>query len=124
MLAAILTLCGIMVMTSCSNNDDDPAGQSDQEYKGVPLANRLSMVIKYRFQDRMGSYTDTSGQVQAYHPYSVVDARLTWQTDTYSLYAEANNLFNKRYVDFGNVPQPGCWLLAGAAITLGGSQDR
>jgi iron complex outermembrane receptor protein len=90
----------------------------------LSLASRLSMVVKYRFQDRMGSYTDTSGQVQAYHPYSVVDTRLTWQADTYSLYAEANNLFNKHYVDFGNVPQPGCWLMAGASITLSRSRDR
>ena len=35
MIAAILTLCGTIGLTSCSN-DDDPAGQQD-EYAGVPL---------------------------------------------------------------------------------------
>ena len=80
---------------------------------GLPLVSRLSLMVKYRFQDRMGSYTDTSGQQRAYHPYSVIDTRLTWQADAYTLYAEANNLLNHRYVEFGNVPQPGCWLMAG-----------
>ena len=79
----------------------------------LPLVRRLSLVVKYRFQDRMGTYTDINGQVRPYRPYSLVDARLTWQADAYTLYAEANNLLNHRYVDFGNVPQPGCWLMAG-----------
>lgn len=80
---------------------------------GLPLVRSLSLVVKYRFQDRMGTYTDINGQVRPYRPYSLVDARLTWQADAYTLYAEANNLLNHRYVDFGNVPQPGCWLMAG-----------
>ena len=79
----------------------------------LPLVRSLSLVVKYRFQDRMGTYTDINGQVRPYRPYSLVDARLTWQADAYTLYAEANNLLNHRYVDFGNVPQPGCWLMAG-----------
>ena len=84
----------------------------------LPLVSRLSMMLKYRFQDRMGTYTDTSGQVQNYHPYSVVDARLSWLSERYTLYAEANNLLNHRYVDFGNVPQPGIWLMAGATYSF------
>ncbi len=84
----------------------------------LPVTNQLTLNAKYRFQDRMGTYTDTSGQVQNYHPYSVVDARLTWQADAYTLYVEANNLLNHRYVDYGNVPQPGIWLMAGAAYSF------
>ena len=78
------------------------------------IAERLNLTVNYRWQDRMGSYTDTSGQVQSYHPYSVVDTRLSWNADTYSLYIEGNNLLSHRYVDYGNVPQPGFWLMVGA----------
>ncbi|MBQ2675365.1 MAG: TonB-dependent receptor [Prevotella sp.] len=78
------------------------------------LFSRLDLTLCYRYQDRMGSYTDTSGQVQSYHPYSVVDTRLSWNADTYSLYIEGNNLLSHRYVDYGNVPQPGFWLMVGA----------
>ena len=78
------------------------------------LMKRLDLSVMYRFQDRMGSYTTVDGEVKNYHPYSVVDARLSWNADTYSIYIETNNLTSKRYVDYGNVPQPGCWVMAGA----------
>ncbi len=82
------------------------------------LTRQLDLLVKYRFQDRMGSYTTVDGEVCDYHPYSIVDARLSWNTDTYSIYIETNNLTNKRYVDYGNVPQPGCWVMAGAKWRL------
>ena len=80
----------------------------------VRLARQLDLTLKYRFQDRMGSYTSVDGEVCDYHPYSIVDARLAWNTDSYSLYLEGNNLTSKRYVDYGNIPQPGIWLTMGA----------
>ena len=78
------------------------------------LFGKLDLTLCYRFQDRMGSYTDTDGQIQPYHPYSVVDARLVWDADTYSIYIAGNNLTCHRYVDYGNVRQPGLWLTVGA----------
>ncbi len=81
----------------------------------VRLIDHLLLNIGYRWQDRMGTYTDVSGEVQHYHPYSIVDAKLTWQHDHYSVYVEGNNLTNHRYVDYGNVPQPGTWLMVGAS---------
>ena len=84
----------------------------------MPIFALLNLTVNYRWQDRMGSYTDTNGQIQSYHPYSIVDCRLAWNADTYSLYMEANNLFSKKYVDYGNVPQPGTWLMAGFKYNL------
>jgi iron complex outermembrane receptor protein len=83
----------------------------------MPLAKRLSLTVKYRYQDRTGSYTDTNGEVRDYRPYSVVDSRMNWEGERYALYVEGNNLLGTRYVDYGNVPQPGCWLMVGAKIT-------
>ena len=82
------------------------------------IAERLNLTVNYRWQDRMGSYTDTDGQIQPYHPYSVVDARLAWDADTYSIYIAGNNLTCHRYVDYGNVPQPGAWVTAGVKVSL------
>jgi iron complex outermembrane receptor protein len=82
------------------------------------IAERLNLTVNYRWQDRMGSYTDTDGQIQPYHPYSVVDARLAWDADTYSIYIAGNNLTCHRYVDYGNVRQPGLWLTVGAKVSL------
>lgn len=82
------------------------------------LMNKLNMDIHYRLQDRTGTYTDTNGDVNEYKPFGIVDTRLSWDAEQLSLYLEANNLFNKSYVDYGHVPQPGRWLMAGATVRL------
>ena len=77
------------------------------------LTESLDLTLGYRWQDRMGQYTTIDGEIKGYHPYSVIDARLAWTKDTYSIYVEGNNLTGHRYVDYGNVPQPGCWVIGG-----------
>ena len=78
----------------------------------------FDLTLNYRWQDRMGSYTTVDGEVRAYHPYSVVDARLSWDQASYAIYLEGNNLTNHRYVDYGNVVQPGCWITAGIKLKV------
>ena len=84
----------------------------------VPLWKQLTLGVNFRWQDRVGQYTDFDGVVQDYQPYALVDARLTWQQKKWKLYLEANNLFDKDYVDFGHVEEPGRWLMAGMHISL------
>ena len=77
------------------------------------------MNVSCRWQDRVGTYTSFSGEVSDYSPYALVDARIQWEARRYTLYAEANNLLdNCSYVDFGNVEQPGLWLIGGIKIRL------
>ena len=81
------------------------------------LWTKLCLALNLRWQDRYGTYTDFEGQVNEYRPYALVDARLQWTAPRFTLYAEANNLLdNRSYVDFGNVPQPGLWLVGGITI--------
>ena len=82
------------------------------------IVSRLDLGINFRWQDRRGIYTDFDGTVKEYSPYSVVDARLSWTAPKYKLYLEANNLFDKNYIDYGCVPQPGTWLIAGLSVEL------
>lgn len=74
----------------------------------------LNLNVNYRYQYRIGSYTNTDNVACDYKPYSLVDARLSWDKPQYSVYVEANNLFDADYVDYGNVRQPGVWIMAGA----------
>ena len=79
-----------------------------------PLWRGLSVRAGLRWQDREGSYTTFSGDVATYRPYALMDARLAWTEPRYVLYAEVNNLLdNRSYVDYGNVEQPGTWIVAG-----------
>ena len=84
----------------------------------IPLLEKLTLGVNLRWQDRVGQYTDFSGAVNDYKPYTLVDTRLTWQEARYKLYLEANNLLDKDYVDYGHVEQPGRWLIAGLQIRL------
>lgn len=77
----------------------------------------LNLNVSYRWQDRMGNY-EQNGEMVAYEPYSLLDARLSWDTSSYQVYAEANNLLNRTYYDYGNIPQPGIWVRAGAVWRL------
>ena len=79
------------------------------------LWRELSLGLNFRWQDRTGQYTTFSGDVCDYRPYALLDARLQWTKPRYTVYAELNNVLDNRdYVDFGNVPQPGAWLVVGS----------
>ena len=110
-------------------NKDEPANiqsRSTLEYLRhkvvadvmLNVFSRLDLSLKYRYQERTGTFTNTAGETLSYSPYSIVDARLQWTASSYQLYVEANNLFNKTYYDFGAIPQPGIWVMAGAKIDI------
>jgi len=84
----------------------------------IPLSKRLTLGLHLRYQDREGQYTDFDGKVYDYEPYVLLDTRLTWQQNNWKVYAEANNLFDKDYRDFGLVKQPGRWIIIGASVRL------
>ena len=84
----------------------------------IQLAKQLSLGLNYRWQDRVGQYTDFEGRVHDYQPFGLLDARLTWSPNTWKLYVEANNLLDKHYADFGHVEQPGRWVIAGFNVNL------
>ena len=84
----------------------------------LQLSKPLSLSLNFRWQDRVGSYTDFDGTVCDYEPYALLDTRLTWQQLRWKVYLEANNLFDTRYHDYGLVTQPGRWLIAGISLAL------
>ena len=84
----------------------------------LQFSKMLSLSLNFRWQDRVGSYTDFDGTVCDYEPYALLDTRLTWQQLRWKVYLEANNLFDTRYHDYGLVTQPGRWLIAGISLGL------
>ena len=84
----------------------------------VHLVSKLTLGVNFRWQDRVGQYTEFDGHAQDYKPYALVDTRLTWQEPKYKLYLEANNLLDTSYHDFGLVEQPGRWIIAGFNVKL------
>jgi vitamin B12 transporter len=84
----------------------------------------LNASVAYRYQEREGGYLKydanhkSTGQLVSYDPYSIVDLRLSYDAPHYTIYAEANNLFDKSYYDLGNVEQPGLWMKAGVKVNF------
>mgnify|MGYP000895322451 FL=1 len=82
------------------------------------LWRNLDLGLNYRLLHRMGGYIDTNNQRHNYATYGILDARLSWNTSKWTAFAAANNLLNRTYVDYGNVPQPGTWITAGVSIQM------
>ena len=82
------------------------------------LWRNLDLGLNYRLFHRMGGYIDTNNQRHNYATYGILDTRLSWNTGKWTAFAAANNLLNRTYVDYGNVPQPGTWITAGISIQM------
>ena len=80
---------------------------------------KLTLNWAFRWQDRMGDYTDFSnkelpdGVLKPYPSFCLVDVKVQWTEQKYQIFAEANNLLNRTYFDLGNIPQAGFWFKAG-----------
>ena len=51
-------------------------------------------------------------------PSNLLDATLSYDFPQVNLYLRVNNLLNRTWYDFGDIPQPGIWLMAGVACKL------
>ena len=71
----------------------------------------LDLDVSWRYVDR-----NTGSALLA--PYSLLDARLNYAFPWMSLFLRANNLLNRTWYDFGDIPQPGLWLMAGVSCRL------
>ncbi len=71
----------------------------------------LAMDLSWRYVDR-----STGSDLLA--PYNLLDAKLSYDFPQVNLYLRVNNLLNRTWYDFGDIPQPGIWLMAGVACRL------
>jgi len=70
------------------------------------------------FQYREGGYIKYQNGVAdtmetPYDPFFQLDLTLNYRYQNWMIFAEATNLLNHTYVDYGNVPQPGIWFRTG-----------
>lgn len=112
-------------------NADKKADGFDSKYALDYLKHQLTGRVQHRvlknvdaswtllLKDRAGSYADfASGAPIDYKPHLLVSSRLSWNLKRTQFYADANNLFNVKYVDFGGLPMPGFHVSAGVKWQL------
>jgi iron complex outermembrane receptor protein len=59
-----------------------------------------------------------NGADMGIHPYpafSTLDVKLYYEFKKTTFHVDINNIYNTRYYDIGNVPQPGFWLTGGVS---------
>lgn len=71
----------------------------------------LSANISYRYVDR------ATGS-ELIKPYSLLDSKISYDFPFLEIYVRANNLLDREYYDFGDIPQPGLWFMAGITLKL------
>lgn len=89
-----------------------------------PVKN-LVFTFDYRLVNRNGNYIvykekKNTGETLPYPTYGVADFKATYQYKLFQFFATVNNLFNKKYFDFGSVEQPGITGLIGVTFKTPG----
>ncbi len=87
-----------------------------------PIYKDVSANWNFRWQKRMGTYLKYEDlkptSQQPYPAFSTLDLRVNWKIRAFDINLTANNIFNKKYFDLGNIPQAGFWLIGGISYTL------
>jgi len=74
----------------------------------------------FLYRDRVGFYTSSATNTQTpYGDFWLTDVRLTWKSKYIRVFAEANNLFDEKYADLGELIQPGRWAKLGIQVEFG-----
>lgn len=75
--------------------------------------------IWYTFKDRQGTYQFTANEpIIPYENVHLLDIRLAYSFKGIRLFADANNLLNYKYFEFGFVEQPGRWISTGLSYAF------
>jgi iron complex outermembrane receptor protein len=87
------------------------------------ILSRLYASASFSWQKRMGTYikyagAKSTGEQMRYSPYALLGMKVYWKAAGYELYVTGDNLTAHRYYDYGNVRQPGLWIMAGAKINI------
>jgi iron complex outermembrane receptor protein len=78
----------------------------------------LSASWKAGYYERAGEYTDVNKALKPYSPYFTLDTRLVWADKKFDFFADANNMLNAQYADYGGLTQPGRNFTLGCRLHL------
>lgn len=128
---AVLTLEYTRMWQSFDTNEYISESKSKLNYLRDKFTSRFShRVCKglsadwfFRYQHRMGEYRKYEDHVDTktfanYPEFSTLDLKLSYQYENLNLNLSLNNLGNKKYVDLGNIEQPGFWLTGGVSYVF------
>lgn len=88
-------------------------------YAVESLRNQLSGTLNASFYNLVDlTLTARYNERVNYKRYTVMDARLAFRKQNYSVYLEGANLFNVQYIEASAVPMPGSWFSLGVKAAI------
>jgi Outer membrane cobalamin receptor protein len=84
----------------------------------MALHRNISLTAIGTLFDRSGKYTNQYGNIEAYKPYFLLDARIMYNIKFLSLYLDGTNLTSTKYFDYGGLEMPKIWASGGIIVTL------
>ena len=88
------------------------------EYIRHKVVVQADFKVKNLALDLSWRYIDRNAGSALLAPYSLLDAKFSYDFPRMNVYLRANNLLNRTWYDFGDIPQPGFWLMAGVAVNV------
>ena len=87
------------------------------------IIGKLSASWKLNYSERSGNYDANtvlgkSAIMTNYTPYTLLDGRLLWSDKKFDVFADANNMLNEKYADYGGLTQPGINFNVGVRLKL------
>ena len=87
------------------------------------IIDKLEAQWDFRLQHRNGAFTmyengKSTGILTPYGTYAILDLKVQWVENAYTIFLQGNNLTNHHYFDLSNVEQPGFWFMGGVKIRL------
>lgn len=65
------------------------------------------------------TYVDRATESELIKPYHLLDAKISYiLRERVAFYIRANNILNRPYYDFGDIPQPGLWIIGGISFGI------
>ncbi len=108
---------------------DTESGAYDSKYALDYLKNKIGLSLEHRlyktlgfswqlnYMYREGNYTNAASELINYAPVFMCDVRMQMPLKRFTFYAEASNLFNTPYINYG-VQQAGRWIRAGIKVAI------
>jgi iron complex outermembrane receptor protein len=85
----------------------------------------LGISVGFNYNDRAGTYIDSKSGNEMYYPDSyLLDARIFYKIKGFELYADASNIINQHYYDYGNILMPGFWIKGGLGYTFNFDKNK
>ena len=84
----------------------------------IKLAENFVINWNTSFQQRRGEYIDATGVEIKFVPILLSDVKLSVNRELVNIFLQASNVFNQKFVDIGNVQNPGLWISAGLKYQL------